>query len=410
MLTDIQIRKTKLTDKRQRLSDSHGLYLLVNPNGCKWWRLDYAINGNRKTLSLGTYPNVTLSDVRNKATEARQQVAKGIDPSDTRKAAKQKIKTAIDTKKRIDAGLPVLNSFEAIALEWYEKNMATKSGSYQLIVKSHLRRDLNPIIGKLPLADITPDQLLEALRLCELRGAATAHRVCKIAELVFQYGIPNICKYNVATDIKHKLGKKPKALHHPAITDPVELSKLLRDLDSYSGSFVVRSALQLAPLVFVRPSELIRAQWQHINLEAEEWRYLVTKTNIEHIVPLSKQAIEILSNLKPLTGNSRYVFSITNNEHITKETLSLALARMDYKDRHTPHGFRATARTILDEVLHFRPDFIEHQLAHAVRDPNGRAYNRTAHLPERKKMMQSWADYLDSLKNGAEVIPFKQVV
>lgn len=370
--------------------------------------MDYSINGKRKTLSLGTYPTVTLSDVRNKAIEARQQVAKGINPSDTRKEAKATQRAKIENKKRVDAGLPVIDSFACVAMDWYENHMTAKSSSYQANVKAHLHKDLFPSIGNTPLAEIEAKQLLEVLKVCELRGAAIARKVCWIAEQVFRYGIPDICSHNVAADIKHKLAASPKTSHHPAITDPIELAKLLRDLDNYSGSFVVKSALQLAPLVFVRPSELINAQWQHINFETKEWRYFVTKTKSEHIVPLSKQAIEILSNLKLLTGNSRYVFSITNNEHITKETLSLALVRMDYKDRHTPHGFRATARTILDEVLGFRPDFIEHHTLHAVKDANGRAYNRTSHLPERTRMMQEWADYLDALKNGREVIALKQ--
>jgi integrase len=185
----------------------------------------------------------------------------------------------------------------------------------------------------------------------------------------------------------------------------------LRSIDDYNGSYIVKSALQLAPLVFVRPGELRQAEWEHIDFEAKEWRYLVTKTNTQHIVPLSKQAIEVLSNLKPLTGNGRYVFPSARTPNGTRAmsdvALLAALRRMGYdKSEMTVHGFRAIARTILDEVLKFRPDYIEHQLAHAVRDPNGRAYNRTEHLPERHKMMQAWADYLDGLKAGAVVIPF----
>ncbi len=197
------------------------------------------------------------------------------------------------------------------------------------------------------------------------------------------------------------------------MTDPQQVAPLLRAIDGYSGSYVVKSALQLAPLFFVRPSELRCAEWDHINLEAKEWRYLVTKTNTPHIVPLSSQAINILTNLKPLTGNGRFVFPSARTPNgsraMSDMALLAALRRMGFdKSEMTIHGFRAMARTILDEVLGFRPDFIEHQLAHAVRDPNGRAYNRTAHLPERIKMMQAWADYLDSLKNGAQVIAFKK--
>ncbi|MDD2724680.1 MAG: site-specific integrase [Methylovulum sp.] len=206
-----------------------------------------------------------------------------------------------------------------------------------------------------------------------------------------------------------------KGGHFSAVTEPKQAAELLRAIDGYSGSFIVKSALQLAPLVFVRPGELRQAEWEHIDLEAKEWRYLVTKTQTPHIVPLSAQAITILQELKPLTGNGRYIFPSARTPNgsrpMSDMALLAALRRMGIsKEEMTIHSFRALARTVLDEVLGFRPDFIEHQLAHAVRDPNGRAYNRTAHLPERHKMMQAWADYLDGLKNGAQVIPFKKAV
>ncbi|WP_232215269.1 tyrosine-type recombinase/integrase [Methylovulum miyakonense] len=206
-----------------------------------------------------------------------------------------------------------------------------------------------------------------------------------------------------------------KGGHFSAVTEPKQAAELLRAIDGYSGSFIVKSALQLAPLVFVRPGELRQAEWEHIDLEAKEWRYLVTKTQTPHIVPLSAQAITILQELKPLTGNGRYIFPSARTPNgsrpMSDMALLAALRRMGIsKEEMTIHGFRALARTVLDEVLGFRPDFIEHQLAHAVRDPNGRAYNRTAHLPERHKMMQAWADYLDGLKNGAQVIPFKKAM
>jgi integrase len=204
-----------------------------------------------------------------------------------------------------------------------------------------------------------------------------------------------------------------KGGHFSAVTEPKQAAELLRAIDGYSGSFVVKSALQLAPLVFVRPGELRQAEWEHIDFETKEWRYLVTKTQTPHIVPLSAQALTILQELKPLTGNGRYVFPSARTPNgsrpMSDMALLAALRRMGIgKDEMTVHGFRALARTVLDEVLGFRPDFIEHQLAHAIKDPNGRAYNRTAHLAERRKMMQSWADYLDGLKNGAQVIAFKK--
>ena len=204
-----------------------------------------------------------------------------------------------------------------------------------------------------------------------------------------------------------------KGEHFAAITEPKQVAELLRAIDSYQGSLPASCALRLAPLVFVRPGELRAMEWAHIDFEACEWRYFVTKTETQHIVPLSKQTIEILQTLHPLTSKGRFVFPSERTPHgercMSDNTLNAALKRLGYgKDIMTAHGFRAMARTLLDEVLGFRPDFIEHQLAHAVRDPNGRAYNRTAHLPERRRMMQAWADYLDGLKAGAQVIPFSK--
>jgi integrase len=232
---------------------------------------------------------------------------------------------------------------------------------------------------------------------------------------VFRYAVATgRTDRDITQDLKGALAPN-KVKHFASITEPKEVSGLLRAIDGYQGSFVVKCSLQFAPLVFVRPGELRVAEWNHFDLDAKEWRYFVTKTEVQHIVPLSRQVIEILKELQPLTGHGRYVFPSERTPRgdrcMSENTLNGALKRLGYgKDEMTAHGFRAMARTILDEVLGFRPDFIEHQLAHAVRDPNGRAYNRTAHLAERKKMMQAWADYLDSLKNGAEVIPFRRQI
>jgi integrase len=406
LLTDVTVRNAKPTDKDLRLNDGSGLYLLLKSNGAKWWRFDYTINGKRKTLSLGTYPSTTLKDVRNKADEARNYVANGVDPSDTRKTVKAQQQVTAENTKRLDAGLPMIDSFQALALEWYERKMLDKSESHQKRTKSLLERDIFAWLGNRPIAEIKAPELLEVLRRIESRNAIeTAHRALQTCGQIFRYAEAT---GRVERDITQALKGALTSVNggnFSSMTDPQQVSILLKAIDIYSGSFVVKSALQLAPLVFVRPSELRQAEWQHIDLETKEWRYLVTKTQTQHIVPLSKQAIEILTNLHPLTGNGRFVFPSARtpdgSRAMSDVALLAALRRMGFdKSEMSVHGFRAMARTILDEVLGFRPDFIEHQLAHAVRDPNGRAYNRTAHLEERRKMMQSWADYLDSLKNG----------
>ena len=257
--------------------------------------------------------------------------------------------------------------------------------------------------------------ILTCLRRVEDRGTIeTAHRSLQICGQVFRYAVAT---GRVSRDITPDLrGALPpaKGEHFASIIEPKQVAELLRAIDSYQGSLSAVCALKLAPMVFVRPGELRAAEWEHINLVAKEWRYFVSKTRTEHIVPLSSQAIKILEELQPLTGHGRYVFSSERTPRgdrcMSENTLNAALKRMGYgKDVMTAHGFRAMARTILDEVLGVRVDFIEHQLAHAVKDPNGRAYNRTAHLPERHKMMQQWSDYLDTLKNGAVVLPFKKI-
>jgi integrase len=407
LLTDVTIRNAKPIDKDKRLNDGGGLYLLIKPNGAKWWRFDYTIENKRKTLSIGVYPATGLADARRKVEEARNQNANGIDPSKARKETKAEQRLTAENKKRIDAGLTVVDSFEYVALEWYEKKMLNKSESHQKRTMALLKRDLFPWLGSRSIAAIKAPELLEVLQRIESRNAIeTAHRALQTSGQVFRYAEAS---GRVERDISQSLKGALTAVnggHFASMTDPQQVAPLLRAIDIYSGSFVVKSALQLAPLVFVRPNELRQAEWSHIDLEAKEWRYLVTKTNTQHIVSLSTQAIEILTNLKPLTGNGRFVFPSARTPNgsraMSDVALLAALRRMGFdKSEMSIHGFRAMARTILDEVLGFRPDFIEHQLAHAVRDPNGRAYNRTAHLPERKKMMQEWADYLDTLKTNA---------
>jgi integrase len=404
LLTDVAIRNTKPQDKDIRLSDGSGLYLLVKPSGARWWRFDYTINRVRKTLSVGVYPAVSLLDARRKAAEARATVANGIDPSDVRKTEKAAHHKTIENKKRVDQGMAALDSFEQIALEWFDKMMQSKTENYKSRVLSALKRDAFPWIGARPLAELKPADLLVVLQNIEKRNAIeTAHRMLQTCGQIFRYAqATGRAENDITQALKGALAPVINS-NFAAMTDPNKVKPLLQAIDNYNGSFVVKCALQLAPMVFVRPGELRQAEWEHIDFEKNEWRFLVTKTHTQHIVPLSTQAVAILKTIHPLTGCGRFVFPSARTPNgsraMSDVALLAALRRMGFdKSEMSVHGFRAMARTILDEVLGFRPDFIEHQLAHAVKDPNGRAYNRTAHLEERRKMMQAWADYLDNLK------------
>lgn len=402
-LSDTTCKNAKPKDKLYKLADEKGMFLLIKTNGSKYFRLKYRFAGKEKVLALGVYPETTLKEAREERDRARKQIGDGIDPSENRKAVK------------LSKAESAANSFEVIAREWYENKMIGKSEHHRKRALSLFNRDMFPYIGSKPISDIKAVELLTVLRRIEARNAIeTAHRALQICGQVFRYAIATgRTERDITPDLRGSL-RQAKEGHFSAVTEPKQAAELLRIIDSYTGTFIVKSALQLAPLVFVRPGELRQAEWEHIDLESKEWRYFVTKTEVQHIVPLSTQAVNILQELKPLTGHGRFVFPSARTPNgsraMSDVALLAALRRMGVgKDEMTVHGFRALARTILDEVLGFRPDFIEHQLAHAVRDPNGRAYNRTSHLPERHKMMQAWADYLDGLKNGAQVIAFKKI-
>ena len=397
-ITDAAVRTAKPGEKPQKLTDGKGLYLYIAPTGGKLWRYDYAFNGKRKTLALGPYPAITLADARERREEARKLLANGVDPGTVKKAQKA---------ARLERAS---NSFEVLAREWYEKQTGTWSDSHGVRILRRFERDVFPLIGGLPVADITAPVLLEAIRKIEARGAIeTAHRAMQNCGQVFRYAIATgRADRDPTPDLRGAL-TPVQATHFAAVTEPLEAGKLLRLLDTYSGGYAVRAALKLAPLVFVRPGELRNARWSDIDPVAGEWRYIVPKTRTPHIVPLSTQAVAILTELKPHTEHSEYVFPGGRSPLKAMSENAVLAAMRDLgitADTMSGHGFRAMARTMLDEVLGFPPHIIEQQLAHAVRDPLGRAYNRTAHLPERKKMMQAWADYLDKLKAGAEVIPF----
>ena len=387
-LTDTATRGAKPRDKPYKITDERGLFLLVAPSGGKWWRLRYRFEGREKLLSLGTYPDVTLRQARERRDEARRLIARGIDPSADRKA-QQRIRAQHAT-----------DHFEAIAREWFARFSPSWAPAHSERVLRRLERDLFPWIGNRPMATLTVPDLLSAIRRIEDRGALeTAHRALQNCGQVLRYAIATgRATRDLSVDLRGALPATKRG-HFAAVTDPNRLGNLLRAFAHYPGTLVVRCALRLAPLVFVRPGELRTAQWADIDLPLGEWRYTVSKTNTPHIVPLSTQALAILCELHPRTGRGRYVFpsARTPERPMSANTLLSAMRRLGIgKNEMSGHGFRAMARTILDEVLNFRPDFIEHQLAHAVKDPNGRAYNRTAHLVERKKMMQAWADYLSA--------------
>ena len=398
-LTDTAIRNAKPGKKPIKLFDERGLFLLVTPAGGKWWRFKYRFDGKEKQLSFGVYPDVGLKDARERRDDARKQVAAGIDPGEHRKAQKS---------GRADRAA---NSFEVVAREWFAKYSTTWAANHGDRIIRRFERDIFPWIGGRPIAEITAPELLTVIRRIESRGALeTAHRALANCGQVFRYAVATgRAERDPSGDLRGAL-PPVRGEHFAATTEPKRVAEILRAMDGYEGTLAVRCALRLAPLVFVRPGELRKAEWADIDLDAAEWRYIVTKTNTPHIVPLSRQAVEILRELQPLTGRGRFVFpgARSNARPMSDNAILAAMRRMGIpKDEMSGHGFRAMARTILDEVLGVRPDYIEHQLAHAVRDPNGRAYNRTAHLPERRKMMQQWADYLDKLRAGADVIPIR---
>jgi integrase len=399
-LSDLAIKNAKPGEKPLRLSDSGGLYLEIAPSGGKLWRLKYRFNGKEKRLALGKYPEVGLKDARERRDEARKLLANEIDPGENRKVQK-----AAKTER-------AANSFEVVAREWIAKFTPTWAASHTSKIVRRLEMYVFPWLGGRPIAEIAPPELLSVARRVEDAGAIeTAHRILQNCGQVFRYGVATGRVTSDPTrDLRGKGGalQSAKPVHMAAITEPHKVAELLRTLDGYQGTLPVRCALQLAPLVFVRPGELRQAEWKDIDLDAAEWRYIASKKGNAHIVPLATQAVAILRELHALTGTGRYVFpsARTGERPMSDNAVLAAMRRLGIaKDEMSGHGFRAMARTILDEVLGFRPDLIEHQLAHAVRDPNGRAYNRTAHLPERRKMMQAWSDYLDKLKAGAEVIP-----
>jgi integrase len=399
-LSDTAVKNVKPSGKTLKMFDGGGLYLEVTPKGSKRWRFKYRFQGKEKLLSLGVYPDIKLKTARGRRDDLRAQLAEGLDPSFQRKM------------KKIEGQERAANTFEIVAREWHSKFSVKWVSSHSGRVLSRMEKDLFPWLGNRPIAELTPLEVLTCVQRIEKRGAVeTAHRALQNCGQVLRFAVATgRAERDITVDLKGAL-PPVREKHLAAITDPERVGELLRAIDSFQGSFTVQCALRFAPLVFVRPGELRKAQWDDIDLKAKEWRYTVSKTKSEHIVPLSSQAIDILREIYPLTGSGLFVFPSAwgKDRPMSDNAILSALRRMEIpKDEMTGHGFRAMARTILDEVLEFPQHLIEHQLAHAVRDPNGRAYNRTSHLPQRRKMMQAWADYLEKLKAGGQVLSLKR--
>jgi integrase len=401
-LTDTAIKKAKPAGKPIKLADGSGLFLLVVPAGGKWWRFRYRFDGKQKELSMGVYPDVSLARAREKRDEARRLLADGIDPGENRKVQKA-AKVALSA-----------NSFEAIGREWFAKMKPEWVDSHADKIMARLERDIFPWLGKRPITELTPVEVLSTLKRISDRGAKdTAKRAQQDCGGVFRYAIQTgRASYNPIPDLR---GALPTAIggNFAAITDPVKVGELLRAVEGFKGTFIVKCALRLSPFLFVRPGELRQAKWADFDLDKAEWKFLVSKVKKTedpriHVVPLACQAVAILRELHALTGDGEFVFpgARSNGRAMSEAAVNAALRRMGYdtKTEITGHGFRAMARTILHEVHGITPEVIEHQLAHKVPDALGTSYNRTKFLPARRAMMQQWADYLDKLKAGAEVI------
>jgi integrase len=409
-LSDVQCKQAKPRDKAYKLSDGGGLVLLVNPDGSRYWRWHYRYAGKQKTMALGTYPDVGLKAVRLKHREGREVLGQGKDPMGERKKAKLVSRLATET------------TFEGVGREWFEREKGTWVASHADRVFRRLEKDVFPWLGTRPIHDVLPQEILAVLRKIQERGALeTAHRAKWACSQIFKYGIETGRAERDPTELFSAGALRPPVSRsHAAITDPAKFAELLRSIDAYKGGPVVRAALRLAPLVFLRPGELRKAQWSEFDLDAALWEVpgeRMKRPKAEkalsggHLVPLSKQAVAILRDLHRLTARGAFVFPSprTGERPMSDGGVLAALRSMGYdSDMMSGHGFRATARTLVVERLKMPAEWVELQLAHAVKDPNGRAYNRVQWLAERTEMMQAWADYLDRLRSGAAIVPINR--
>ncbi len=412
-LSDAAIRSAKPAATPYKLTDGLGMYLLIHPAGGKLWRLDYRFDGKRKTLAMGSYPDISLKQARGYRDEARNLIANGTDPAELKKSKKDTVTQArevesakAERERMMKAGEALPGSFRHIGEEWASKFMADKVESHRARVIRRLEKEVYPYIGNLSVLEVTAPVILEVLRRIEARGIIETARRTK-------QNIGQILRYAIATGhpaidytpaLSGALTPMPPDKHHAAPTEPAQAAELLRVISTYRGQAATRCALFLAPLLFVRPVELRTMQWADVHLDTAEWRFLSTKRKKDLIVPLARQAVDALRDLQPLTGGGRYVFpgARTVTRPMSESTINGALKRLgiDTQNELTGHGFRAMARTMLAEIHGFPSDVLELQITHKVTDPLGRAYNRTSFLHERKRMMQVWADYLDNLREG----------
>jgi integrase len=395
-LTNTAIKAAKPREKPWKLFDGRGLYLDIRPNGGQWWRFKYRFGGKEKLLSLGTFPEVTLQQARSKREVMRSDVANGVDPGVKRQVEKS----------------AVADTFEAVGREWFQTFLPKWKDSHSDKILRRLEMYIFPLVGGRSISDVQPKDLLECLRRVEQQGnRETARRALQICGQIFRYAIATGRTERDPTPALRGALSPAIEAHHASITDPKELGALLRAIEGYDGSLVVRCALRLAPLVFVRPGELRSAEWSEIDFDKSEWQIPSNKMKmgVKHIVPLSSQSIAILKEIRPITGEGRYVFpsARTKLRPLSDNALLAALRRMGYQQGTlTVHGFRSTASTLLNEQGKNR-DWIERQLAHGERDGVRAAYNYAEYLPERRNMMQEWADYLGELQAGAKVVPIR---
>lgn len=410
---DTVYRAAKAREKDYFINDGGGLNLVVQKNGSKLWRFIYTFQGKRQKIAFGAYPETTLENARRQAEEARQQIREGKNPTDIRKQTKQASKQQSENAQRIESGLPVINSFADVTGQWLDSIAHLTSPLTHKKKTSRIERLAFPILGVKSIDQIKPNEIFDVLKpLINRAQLETAHRLHSEIVAILDYAIAHqLVEYNPAQPVARQIPAQ-KVRHRAAIIDPKQVGQLLRDIYNYQGTFVVQSALRLSPLVFQRPGEISQMQWSDVDLSAKEWRPYVSKTDFWHIVPLSQQALDILLEIHPLTGNDRYVFpsSRNNGRPMSDNTIRTALISLGYtSDVQTAHGFRSIASTLLNEQG-WNPDAIERQLAHAPRDAVRAAYNRAQYLDERRRMMQFWADYLDTLKSGksADVIPIRR--
>lgn len=401
-LTELKVKGAKPKDKEYKLSDGLGLHLLITPSGGKLWRLQYLFAGKQKLLSFGAYPAVSLGEARRRRDASKELLVQGVDPG-----ADKKAKAAV-------AATNAKNTFTAVAEDWYSEVKKDWSESHVVHVRRWLDQRIYPVIGSRPISSIETPELVRILKAVAADSLETGHRVKTIFHQVFRYATFNgLIKSNPAADFRGAIKpKNPKGMAAPI--EPKVAAELLRAIEGFSGSYVVRCALKLAPLLFCRPGELRHMEWSEVDFEAAIWSIPgeKMKMGLPHLVPLSSQSLVILKELHDLTGYGKYAFPSARSaaRPMSDNAVNAALRRMGFeKDEIVGHGFRAMARTMIREQLHVEAEYIEIQLAHMTKSPNGTAYDRVAFLPERKQMMQVWADYLDHLKAGAKVIRFQNI-